>query len=45
MRVDPRSLGAHEILRIPGYPAAIVGGAGAAWIVDSRNGTVTRVNG
>jgi len=31
-------------LKIPGYPAAIAVGAGAAWIVDSRRGTVTRVS-
>ena len=37
------SLAATEILRIPGYPASIAVGAGAAWIVDSRRGTVTKV--
>ena len=43
LRVDPKSLAAAEIMRIPGYPAAIAVGAGAAWVVDSRRGTVTRV--
>ena len=45
LRVDPKTLAAAEIMRIPGYPAAIAVGAGAAWIVDSRSGTVTRVTG
>jgi hypothetical protein len=33
------------VLQIPGFPSSIAVGGGAAWIVDSRAGTVTRVDG
>ena len=38
---------AHDqgLLRIRGFPASIAVGDGAAWVVDSRAGTVTRIAG
>ena len=35
----------RSVLTIPGFPSSIAVGGGAAWIVDSRAGTVTRVEG
>ena len=43
LRVDPKTLAATRILRLDGYPASLAVGAGAAWVVDARRGTVTRI--
>jgi hypothetical protein len=45
LSIDPGTGAARRVLRIAGFPASIAVGAGAAWIVDARNGTVTRVAG
>ena len=43
LMIDPEGEGARELATVPGFPTAMAVGAGAAWVVDARNGTVTRV--
>ena len=45
LELSPRTLEVRRVERIPGFPASIAVGGGAAWIVDSRSGTVTRLAG
>ena len=45
LELAPNTRATRSLLRIPGFPSSIAVGGGAAWIVDSRAGTVTRVDG
>jgi DNA-binding beta-propeller fold protein YncE len=45
LELVPESRAARRVLSIPGFPSSIAVGGGAAWIVDSRAGTVTRIDG
>jgi streptogramin lyase len=46
LRIDPRQgSGVREVATIRGFPSALAVGAGAAWVVDARSGTVTRLSG
>ena len=45
LEINPDSLRVSRVLRIGGFPASIAVGEGAAWVVDSRAGTVTRLAG
>jgi DNA-binding beta-propeller fold protein YncE len=45
LEIDPRSGRVRRLRRIAGFPAAIAVGGGAAWVVDARAGTVTRIEG
>ena len=44
-RIDPESGTSRGVATVPGFPTAVAVGAGAAWVVDARNGTVTRLSG
>jgi hypothetical protein len=35
----------RRVLSVSGFPTALAVGAGAAWVVDARSGTVTRLGG
>jgi DNA-binding beta-propeller fold protein YncE len=43
LELDPKTLATRPVLRVRGFPTSIAVGAGAAWIVDARSGTVTRL--
>ena len=43
--IDPEGEDTRELATVPGFPTAMAVGAGAAWVVDARNGTVTRLAG
>jgi hypothetical protein len=43
LRLDPDSERVSRVLRTGGFPASIAVGGGAAWVVDARAGTVTRL--
>jgi hypothetical protein len=45
LKLDPRSLRTRRVLHVSGFPTALAVGAGAAWVVDARSGTVTRLSG
>jgi hypothetical protein len=45
LELTPGSATARRAAQIPGFPASIAVGDGAAWVVDSRAGTVTRIPG
>jgi streptogramin lyase len=45
LELAPDTRTTRSVLTIPGFPSSIAVGDGAAWIVDSRAGTVTRVEG
>jgi DNA-binding beta-propeller fold protein YncE len=42
-QVDPKTGSYRRVLRVEGFPTSIAVGPGAAWIVDARSGTVTRL--
>jgi hypothetical protein len=44
-RIDPARGEHHIVLHVAGFPTSMAVGAGAAWIVDARSGTVTRLKG
>jgi streptogramin lyase len=44
VRIAPRSGAVDVVAKLQGYPTAIaVDGSGAAWVADTRSGTLTRV--
>jgi len=43
--IDPRTERSRAVEHVSGFPAALAVGAGAAWVVDARSGTVTRLTG
>jgi hypothetical protein len=45
LELDPDSERVRRVQTIGGFPASIAVGAGAAWVVDAREGTVTRIEG
>ena len=45
VEINPDSLRVSRVLRVGGFPASIAVGDGAAWVVDPRAGTVTRIPG
>jgi DNA-binding beta-propeller fold protein YncE len=45
LEIDPDSERVSRVLQVGGFPASIAVGGGAAWVVDSRAGTVRRIPG
>jgi hypothetical protein len=45
LEIDPRTREHHSVLHVAGFPTALAVGGGAAWVVDARSGTVTRLTG
>jgi hypothetical protein len=45
VRIDPRTGRVTRPFDLGGSPGSIAVGAGAAWVVDARAGTVTRIAG
>ena len=42
-QIDPVSRRVEHVAHVGGFPTSIAVGAGGAWIVDARSGTVTRL--
>jgi DNA-binding beta-propeller fold protein YncE len=40
----PRTGRLERLSHIPGFPTSLAVGAGSAWVVDARGGTVTRLS-
>jgi hypothetical protein len=41
--IEARTGRIHHVSRIGGFPTSLAVGAGSAWVVDARSGTVTRL--
>jgi DNA-binding beta-propeller fold protein YncE len=43
--IDPAKRRIRRVAKVPGFPTSLAVGAGSAWVVDARTGTVTRLRG
>jgi hypothetical protein len=41
--INPSNAAVSHLSRVGGFPTSLAVGAGSAWIVDARGGTVTRL--
>ena len=41
--IAPGTARVSHISRVAGFPTSLAVGAGSAWVVDARSGTVTRL--